>query len=278
MSRQFPAYLASLSAHGVLMAGAIIMVFPFFWMLLASFTAQSEIFNGGLLPSPSFVGAIENYTTALTAIPLFRFMLNGVIVCGAILVLQILIAVPCGYALAKLPFPGRPLLFSAVLLGLLIPIQIPTIPLYIAIANLGLLDSYAALILPWAISVFAIFLFRQFFASFPDDVLDAARLDGFSEFSIVWRIVLPSAWPAIAAFSIFSIVSHWNDLYWPLVVITDPDLMTPPLGIAYFRQAGEGAGHVGALMAGGVLVTAPLIVLFLFTQRHFVRGLTLARH
>lgn len=90
--------------------------------------------------------------------------------------------------------------------------------------------------------------------------------------------MLPSAWPAIAAFSIFSVVAHWNDLYWPMVVVTDPNLMTPPLGIAYFRQSGEGAGQVGALMAGGVLVTAPLVIAFLFTQRHFVRGLTLARH
>lgn len=152
--------ISSFSAHGLLMAGALAMIFPFIWMLLASFTAQSQIFDGGLLPQPSLAGAWENYTVALTTIPLLRFMANGLLVCGAILVLQILVAVPCGYALAKLTFPGHPLLFGAVLLGLLIPIQIPTIPLYIAIARLGLLDSYAALILPWAISVFAIFLFR----------------------------------------------------------------------------------------------------------------------
>src|SRR3546814_15412825 len=94
------------------------------------------------------------------------------------------------------------------------------------LARLGLLDSYAGLALPWGISVFAIFLFRQFFRSFPDEIIDAARLDGFGEFSIVWRIVLPSAWPAVAAFSIFSVVAHWNDLYWPLVVVTSTELMT----------------------------------------------------
>jgi len=193
-------------------------------------------------------------------------------------VLQIMIAVPCGYALAKLSFPGRPLLLAAVLLGLLVPVQIPTIPIYIAVAKLGLLDSYAALVLPWIISVFAIFLFRQFFVTFPDEILDAARLDGFSEFSIAWRIMLPAAWPAVASFSIFSIVAHWNDLYWPMVVITNRDMMTPSLGIAYFRQSGEGAGQVGALMAGGVLVTAPLVALFLAMQKHFVRGLVLGRH
>ncbi|WP_394890161.1 carbohydrate ABC transporter permease [Mesorhizobium sp. AaZ16] len=267
-----------LVVHTVLLAGAIVMVFPFLWMLLASATSQSEIFDGSLFPTPTVAGAIENYGRALTAIPLLRFMANGLIVCLAILVLQIAIAIPCGYALAKLSFPGRPLMLGAVLFGLLVPVQIPTIPIYIAIAKSGLVNSYAALILPWIISVFAIFLFRQFFVTFPDEVLDAARLDGFSELSIAWRIMLPAAWPAVASFSIFSVVAHWNDLYWPLVVTTDPDMMTPSLGIAYFRQSGEGAGHVGALMAGGVLVTAPLVAVFLLMQKHFIRGLVLGRH
>jgi multiple sugar transport system permease protein len=275
LAQSSPSRLAS---HAMLMSGAIIMVFPFLWMLLASLTPQSEIFSGTLLPIPTLSGAIGNYGTALSAIPLLRFMGNGIIVCLAILVLQIAVAIPCGYALAKLSFPGRPILLGAVLLGLLVPVQIPTIPIYIALAKSGLLDSYGALVLPWIISVFAIFLFRQFFVTFPDEVLDAARLDGFSELSIAWRIMLPASWPAVASFSIFSIVAHWNDLYWPLVVTTNPDMMTPSLGIAYFRQAGEGAGNVGALMAGGVLVTAPLVALFLLMQKHFIRGLVLGRH
>ena len=108
-----------------------------------------------------------------------------------------------------------------VLLGLCIPVQVPALPLYIALAKLGLLNTYFAIMLPFFLSVFAIFLFRQFFKSFPDDIIHAARLDGMSEFEIVWRIVVPSAWPAIAAFSVFSVVAHWNDLYWPLIVISD---------------------------------------------------------
>lgn len=270
--------LSRLVSHGILLAGAVVMIFPFAWMLLASLTPQGEIFNGNLIPRPTAAGALENYGAALSAIPLLRFMANGAIVCLAIVVLQIAVAIPCGYALAKLSFPGRPLLLAAVLLGLLVPVQIPTIPIYIAFARLGLLDSYTALVLPWIISVFAIFLFRQFFVTFPDEILDAARLDGFSELSIAWRIMLPAAWPAIASFSIFSIVGHWNDLYWPLVVITDPDMMTPSLGIAYFRQSGDATGQIGALMAGGVVATAPLLALFLAMQKHFVRGLVLGRH
>ena len=268
--------LADIAAHAVLLAGAAVLLLPFVWMLVTSFKPPDEIFRGALTLVPERWYAWENYATALTDVPLLRFMVNGVVVCGLILVLQVLIAAPCGYALAKLDFPGRPLLFAGVLLGLLIPIQIPALPLYIAIAELRLLDTYTALVLPFVISVFAIFLFRQFFKAFPDEIIDAARLDGFSELSIVWRIMLPSAWPAVAAFSIFSVVAHWNDLYWPLVVVTTPEMMTPPYGIAFFRLGSDGGSDVGPLMAAGVLVTAPMVVAFLFAQRQFIRGLTLA--
>ena len=269
--------IGPIMGNGVLIAASLVMLLPFIWMVMASLAAQGEIFSGKLLLIPNLDAARDNYAFAMSRAPLLRYMLNGAFVCLAILLLQVLVAVPAGYALAKLPFRGRPFLFAAVIIGLMIPIQVPAIPLYIAIANAGLTDTYTALILPFIISGFAIFLFRQFFASFPDDVIDAARLDGFSEFDIVWRLILPSAWPAVAAFSIFSIVAHWNDLYWPLVVITRPEMMTPPLGLATFRASGDSAGNVGALMAGGVITTLPLVVLFAFAQKHFIRGLTIPR-
>lgn len=266
---------AKVIREALLLAGAAFMLLPFVWMLLTSLAPQSEIFGGHVVPVPNAAAAWANYAAAVTEVPLLRFIANGVLVCGAILVLQIAVAAPCGYALAKMRFRGRPLLFVGVIVALMIPIQIPAIPLYVVIARAGLVDSYLALILPWIVSAFAIFLFRQFFKSFPDEILDAARLDGFSEWSIVWRILLPAARPAIGAFAVFSVVAHWNDLYWPLVVITDPNLMTPALGITYFRQVGELGGNVGALMAGGVLVTAPLVIAFLFAQRQFVGGLAM---
>ena len=140
---------------------------------------------------------------------------------GSILVLQVLICAPAAYALAKLRFPGRPVLFALVLMDLCIPIQVPSLPLYMALAEVGMLNTYFSMMMPFFLSVFAIFLFRQFFKSYPDEIIQAARLDGVGEFEIVWRIVVPSAWPAIAAFSVFSIVAHWNDLYWPLIVISE---------------------------------------------------------
>ena len=258
----------------VLVLAAMLTLMPFVYMIAVSLAPQGTVFSGALLPAPTLAAARENYGYALTQVPLPRYLLNGAIVCSAILVLQILVAAPAGYALAKLPFRGRPLLFGAVILALMIPMQVPAIPLYVAIAWAGLLNSYAALILPFVVSAFGIFLFRQFFASYPDEIIDAARLDGFSELSIVWRLMLPAAWPAVAAFATISVIAHWNDLYWPLVVVTRTEMMTPPLGLAAFRASGDSTGNVGALMAGGVIVTAPLVIGFLFFQRHLMRGLS----
>ena len=265
--------LSAVAANIILLFACLIMLLPFIWMALMSLAPQGQIFSAALAPMPTLQGARDNYLFALSRAPLLRYLINGLAVCSAILVLQILIAAPAGYALAKLPFRGRAVLYSATVIGLMIPIQVPAIPLYVAFAYAGLLDTYTALILPFIISGFAIFLFRQFFLSYPDEILDAARLDGFSEISIVWRLMLPAAWPAVAAFGIFSVVAHWNDLYWPLIVVTRPELMTPPLGMATFRASGDSAGNVGALMAAGVMMTFPLVLLFAFAQKHFIRGL-----
>lgn len=256
--------------HGVLILCAGIMVLPFIWMIAVSLASPGEVFAGPVFPAPNLAAARQNYADALTRIPLLRYMANGGIVCAAVLFLQLLIAAPAGYALAKLPFRGRELFFSAVVLGLLIPIQVPAIPLYLVIAKAGLLDSYTALVVPFIVSVFAIFLFRQFFLTYPDDILDAARLDGFSELSIVWRLMVPAAKPAVAAFACVSVIAHWNDLYWPLIVITDNAMMTPPVGLAAFRASNDTTGNPGALMAGGVMVTAPLVFGFLVLQRHLI--------
>lgn len=257
----------------ILTVAAILTLLPFIYMVSVSLAPAGALWSGSLFPAPSVSAARENYGFALTEVPLLRYMANGAFVCGMILLLQILIAAPAGYALAKLPFRGRGLMFGSVILALMIPIQVPAIPLYVGLAYAGLLNTYSALILPFIISAFAIFLFRQFFATYPDEVLDAARLDGFSELAIVWRLMLPAAWPAVAAFATISVIAHWNDLYWPLVVITDSDMMTPPMGLAAFRSSGESTGNPGALMAGGVIITAPLVIAFVFFQRHLIRGL-----
>ena len=260
--------------HAVLIAGAVFMLAPFAWMLVTSIKPPAEIFSAEISLWPKQFYGLQNYRVALDKAPLLRFALNGVILCGGILVVQLLVAIPCAYALAKLRFPGRNVLFVLVLLGLCIPVQVPAMPLYIALAQLGLLNTYFSMMAPFFLSVFAIFLFRQFFRSFPDDIIHAARLDGVSEFEIVWRIVTPSAWPAIAAFSVFSAVAHWNDLYWPLIVISDAKLAPPPLGMMFFADAETGSNY-GALTAAAAILTAPLVIAFLIARRRFIDGVTM---
>jgi multiple sugar transport system permease protein len=260
--------------HAVLITGAIVMLLPFAWMLLTSIRPPGEIVSGSLNPIPGEFYGVENYYGALSTAPLLRFMLNGAIVCAGILAVQLLVAIPSAYALAKLRFPGRQLFFALVVVGLCVPVQVPALPLYLGLAYSGLLDSYFALMVPFFLSVFAIFLFRQAFKTFPDEIIHAARIDGVGEMEILWRIVVPSAWPAIAAFSIFSIVAHWNDLYWPIIVIQRLEYATPPLGMLFFAGSEVGNSY-GSLMAGAVIITAPIILIFLIARRRFVQGITM---
>ncbi|MGI4951239.1 MAG: carbohydrate ABC transporter permease [Janthinobacterium lividum] len=267
--------LADLPRLAVLSAAAALVLLPYLFMVSASVKPGGEIFQASLNLWPQHFFGAENYGKALTAVPLLRFLLNGALVCAVILVLQLLFAVPCAYALAKMRWRGREAVFALVLLGLLIPAHVPALPLYIGLAQLGLLDGYAALVAPFAVSVFAIFLFRQAFKAMPDELIQAARLDGMGEMAIVWRVILPNAWPTATAFATFSIVAHWNDLFWPLIVIQTEGMATPALGVLFFR-AEEGGNDIGALMAASVIVTAPMVAAFLLAQRHFIQGVATA--
>lgn len=282
--------------HAVLIVGAIIVLLPFYVMVSYSLKAPAEIMQqtGGFLGSQEpfrddfcvkLGNAVEdcmvnpivyNYTTAFEKAPLVRYLLNGVIVTLSIFLIQVIVALPCAYALAKLRFWGREAVFGLVLFCLLIPVHAIALPLYIMLAKLGLTNSYAALIIPWTISVFGIFLMRQFFMTVPDDLIDAARMDGMSEYSIVWNVMLPTAIPALLAFGIFSVVAHWNDYFWPRIVITgNRDLFTPPLGLREFKGDADG-DNFGPMMASACIIVAPLIVAFLLAQRRFIEGITLS--
>jgi multiple sugar transport system permease protein len=258
----------------VLTLGAIVFLYPFAWMISASFKPQTEIFSTSASLIPQHWAGLENYAKAMGRVPMLRILANGALVCALIVVFQIVFALPCAYAMAKLRFRGRETLFALVLLGLLVPIHALSIPLYAAARQLGMLDTLSILVVPFVLSTFAIFLFRQFIRALPDDLIAAARMDGLGEGAIVWRIVLPNAWPAATAFAVFSVVTHWNDLYWPLITVSQPGLATPPLGLLFFRAAEVGDDH-GALMAATVLITLPLVLLFLLAQRTFIDGMTM---
>ena len=271
---QRPSLLFRSLRHLVLMTGAAIFLTPFIWMVLTSLKPADEIFSREIHLLPSRLALVENYTLALTRVPLLHYLWNGALVCAGILVLQIVVALPAAYAFAKLEFRGKTWAWRLVLLALMIPHQATAIPIYVMLHHLGMLNTLSALIVPFSISAFGIFLMRQFFRTVPDDLVHAARLDGMSELELVWRVMLPTAVPALFAFSIFSVVWHWNDYFWPLLVIASPELATPPLGTMFFRNEEAGINY-GPLMAGTVLITAPLLLFFIAAQKRFIEGVTL---
>ena len=260
--------------HAVLGLGAFLMLAPFVIMISVSLKPSGEIFSPEFTLLPKQWHAWQNYSDAFTKQPLARYILNGFIVTGAIFTCQLLTALPCAYALAKLRWRGRETMFTLVLLGLLIPPQVTAIPLYILLWQLGLLNTYAAIILPSTISVFGIFLMRQFFLTVQDDLINAARLDGLGEFAIVWRIMMPTAMPAVIAFGVLSLVWNWNEFFWPLIVVQSEHLATPPLGVVFFANAEAGTNY-GPLMAAATAITAPLVIAFLAAQRWFIDGVTM---
>jgi len=266
--------LTSVLRHLLLLCGAAVAVTPFVWMVSASLMPHQEIMLGGLRLVPEEFAIKQNYGRVIADVPIPRYLMNGLLVCTSIFVLQVLVAVPAAYALAKLSFRGRDFALAAVLLGLMIPAHVPAIPVYVAFYKLGLINTYAALIVPHVGSVFGIFLLRQFFRRIPDETLQAARLDGLSELEIVWRIAVPFATPAIIAFGLFSFVVHWNDLFWPLIVANREDLAMPPLGILMFYNEEQGSDY-GAMMAASVLMTLPLAIASIVLQRRFMEGISL---
>ena len=258
----------------VLSAAALVTVAPYLWMVSVASKPRDEIFSSSLHLLPEHWALVDNLREAFHRVPIEALLLNGALVCGLILLVQVAVAIPCAYAMAKLRFGAARLMMGLVLLGLLVPIHATALPLYVVFRRLDLLNTYTGLVAPFTISVFGIFLFLQFFRALPDDLLDAARLDGMSEAGIVARVVVPNAWPAITAFAIFSVVAHWNDLFWPLIVVTDDRVATPPLGLFAFRAAESGSDY-GALMAATLVITLPLVAAFLLAQRRFVEGITM---
>jgi multiple sugar transport system permease protein len=259
---------------GVLSLIALIFFSPYLFLLSTAGKAQADIFSASLSIIPQHWYFTENFIKAFSKVNMPQLLWNGLVVCGLILILQVIVAVPCAYAMAKLQFRAARTMMMMVMLGLLIPIHATALPLYVAFDKLALLNSYTALVAPFSISVFGIFLFLQFFRALPDDLIHAARLDGMSEMEIVTRVIVPNAWPAITAFSIFSVVAHWNDLFWPLIVISKQGLATPPLGLLFFRAA-EAGDDYGALMAATLIITLPLVLAFLLAQKRFVEGITM---
>jgi multiple sugar transport system permease protein len=256
----------------LLTVAVLVSLFPFYWMLRTALSPADEVFFDGISLVPSHL-EWGNFARAWTEANLGRAVLNGVLVTTGILALQLLTCIPAAYVLAKVPMRGKGIALALVLGCLLVPGQATMIPLFIGVNSVGLADTLAGLVLPFATSAFGIFLLRQQMVSIPDALLEAARTDGLGHLATLTRVVVPMAGPGIAAFSVFSVFTHWNDYLWPLLVARSAEVQTPPLALAVFQQADIGFDY-SALAAGAAIVTAPVIALFLVAQRRFVQGMS----
>jgi len=249
---------------------AAVWLLPYLWMLATSFKTLPEIVRAPTAPLPSGL-SFAAYRAVLESMPLARYFLNTTLMALGIAVVQIAVALPAGYALAKLKFSGRGLAFGLVVATLLIPAQVRFVPVFAMLAEVGLVNTMTALILPFGVSAFGTFLIRQALQSVPDSLIEAARMDGASELRIVYGLLAPMLKPTLVSFFLFSFVYHWNDYFWPLVMTTDDAVRTLPLGIALLREQGTGVRwHI--VMAGNVLLSAPALAVFAFAQRHLLRA------
>jgi len=257
-----------------LIVGATVMLIPFAWMILSSMMTTSEILARPLTWFPAHPG-FDAYRGLRDAIPLGRMYLNSMFVTTTTTLGILLTSSLAGYGFAKFQFPGRDVLFLIVLATMMIPFFVVLIPIFWMISKFGWVDSYPGLIVPNIATAFGIFLMRQYMLSLPDEVLDAARVDGASEFEIYWRIVLPLSTPVIGALTILAFVYQWNNFLWPLVVARSDTMWTVPVGLNSLRVYASSAQVINMQMAGATLGIVPLVAVFLVLQRYFVRGIAL---
>ncbi|MBB6673635.1 carbohydrate ABC transporter permease [Cohnella nanjingensis] len=212
-----------------------------------------------------------NFSHAMQAGPFLTYARNSIVVTASIIALQLLVMIPAAYAFAKYRFPGRNILFGLVLLAFMIPGQVTFIPVYLMLADWGLIKTLLPQILPFLSSAFGIFLLRQYFMQIPEEIIEAARLDNASEAKIVRRVMIPMSKPALATIALFSFVSHWNDYFWPLIM-TDSNAVRPlTLGIAMLRET-EGISNWHILMAGNVVLVVPILIVYLFCSQQIVKA------
>jgi multiple sugar transport system permease protein len=259
--------------YGILIVAAILSLIPFWWMLISSLKPLNEILTIPVWVIPLHP-TLDNYNLLLTQTQFVRSVINTIFVALVNVGLQVFLCSLAGFAFAKYRFRGRNLLFTLVLGSVMIPASIQLVPNYILMARLGWIDNLVALIVPTAANAFGIFWMRQYMYSVPDELLDAARLDGASEFGLYWRVVLPVVRPALGALALFVFTTSWNEFLLPLVYLRTQEKYTVQLMISsIFRTRFQQNFHL--LMAASVLAIIPMLVLFLTVQRQFIAGLTL---
>ncbi|MCP4427261.1 MAG: carbohydrate ABC transporter permease [Chloroflexi bacterium] len=269
-----------LGLHVYLIGIGLVVAAPIILAIFSSFKLADDITNypPTLLPE---VWTIENYITAWTATPLWRFFANSLIQTGTIVIFQVLFSILAAYAFSVLEFPGRDLLFYVILASLMVPFQLTFIPNFLTIAKWGQINeaigpnTYFALTVPFLASAFGIFLLRQFFLTIPKDLHDSAKIDGAGNWRFLWQILVPLSKGSISAFGIFSFLGAWSQYLWPLVITNEESMRTIQIGIRFFLFDQERGADWGAVMAAAVIALLPTLLLFLIAQRQLVKGIAM---
>lgn len=254
----------------LLVGWTLISLYPFLWMLSSTFRPETEI--GRLNPIPGR-WTLENYRLVFTKIPIGRAFANSLFVSLTVTAGVLILTSMIGYALSRLRFRGRDGLFAVILFTMTLPFQITIIPMYVLMVKFGWNDSYYALIVPYLVNAFAIVVFRQYFKTVPEELLDAARIDGCSDFGILFRIMWPLSVPALITVAIITFMNIWNEVLWPIIVIRKWELMTMPQLVALFAVGGKAEGLLGVRLAAAALLALPIVVAYAIFQRHFIASM-----
>ena len=248
----------------------LVFFFPFFWMLSSSLKTLGETmqFPPSLFPA---VPQWHNYLDAMKSGPFGTYLLNSIIVTGTVLICQTITVIPAAYAFSQYRFRGRKALFGMTLITMMVPVQLIFLPIFIMFAQWHMINTYASLVLPFATSAFNIFMLRQTFNRMPPELIEAARLDHASEFTIVRKLFLPMAKPTLVTLALLTFIGTWNDYFWPLVLTTKDIARTLPVGVAALR-ASESGVNFQVLMAANVILTAPIMIVYLFANKHIVKA------
>lgn len=264
-----------IAIHVLLLGLAVLCLIPFFWLICASFKQQDDLFSSAFLPWGRLKDlTLDNFRTLFTRIPFARWLFNSLFLASTQTVVVVTLSSLGGFALAKYRFVGRKVLMLVMLFTMLLPYQVLLPSSYELMYHLGWINSYAAILVPGAVSVFGMFLFRQAMTAVPDELLQAGRVDGCSELRLWWEIALPIVKPMVGAFTLLSFLANWNNFLWPQIILQDELKYTLPIGLTNMIGLPEFETQYGVLMAGTLLSIVPVVVLFFVLQRDFIAGLT----
>jgi len=256
--------------YAALLIAALSFIYPFIWMMGAAFSPSHDIGKMTLWPAhPTWA----NFRSMIEKIPIGRSLINSLLVAAFTTSLVLMTGSTVGYALAKMQFRGRQLIFYIIVFTMSLPFQVTLIPNYITMVNLHLVDTFLALIIPFAVSAFAILMFRQAFQGLPQALIDAARLDGCNELGIIFRVLWPNIKPTIVTVAILTFIGSWNEVLWPLIVIRNEQLMTMPQLVTLFAVGGRADSQLGVKVAAAVLLALPVMIAFIFFQRLFIQSM-----